>query len=120
MSAYDFGMSYPVSSLGDGPDPAFVPALAFCKHDILDDPRVRKQSGVPVYEVDVAGETYRVTEVPAGMYGDGRPGWAVFDPDGHWRGGRHLSDSEPFHAQAIYLTAIQAMNMVLLPYKGGR
>jgi hypothetical protein len=109
--------SYPASSFSGEPDPDFVPALVFCNLDILDDPRVRKQPGVPVYEVDVDGQTYRVTEVIAGTYGDGRAGWAVFDPDGHWRGGKKLDDSEPFRAQAVYPTAVQAMNMVLLPYK---
>jgi hypothetical protein len=101
-------------------DRNFIPALAFCKPDILDDPRVRKQCGVPVYEVDVEDQTYRVVPVPERQYGDGRAGWAVFDPDGHWRGGKKLDDSEPFHAQAIYPTAVQAMNMVLLPYREAR
>jgi hypothetical protein len=112
------GMLPPEPSLADlfgEPDPNFIPALAFCKADILDDPRVRKQPGVPVYEVDVEGRTYRVVWVPRGQYGDGRPGWAVFNPDGYWLGEKERHDSDPVHAQAIYPSAVQAMNMVLLP-----
>jgi hypothetical protein len=105
------------SYFSNAPDPDFVPALAFCKADILDDPRVCKQPGVPVYQVDVDGQTYRVAEIAAGMYGDGRPGWAVFGPNGRWLGEKERRDSDPFHAQAIYPSAVQAMNMVLLPYR---
>ncbi len=97
-------------------DPNFIPALTFCDKDILDDPRVQKQHGVPVYEVQVEGDTYRVTEIPAGQYGDGRPGWAVFGPDGYWVGEKERQDGAPVRARAIYPSAIQAMNMVLLPF----
>lgn len=114
------GILPPDPSLADlfgDPDPNFIPALAFCDPDILDDPRVQKQRGVPAYEVEVGGETYRVVEIPAGQYGYDRAGWAVFGPDGYWLGDVELPEDAPVHAQAIYPTAVQAMNMVLLPYK---
>jgi len=98
-------------------DRNFVPAMAFCDEDILDDERVQKQCGVPAFDVEVEGQRYTVKEIPAGQYGDGRRGWAVFGPDHYWLGDVELPEDAPVHAQAIYPTAVQAMNMVLLPYK---
>lgn len=91
----------------------FIPALAFCDKDILTDPRVREEPGVPAYLVTVDEIEYRVTEVPPSVVADGRPGWAVFDTDGVWLGDKELQCTDRVVAQWVYPTAIQAVTMVL-------
>lgn len=94
-------------------DRDFIPAMAFCDPEILDDPRVRKVPGTPVWEVDVDGETFRVVAIPAGMYGGLGAGYAVFGSDGYWLGDKELRPTDRVAAQWVYPTAIQAVTMVL-------
>jgi hypothetical protein len=79
----------------------------------LEDPRVHELSGVPVYAIDIEGDRYRVVWVPEGMYGDGRSGWAVFDPDGWWCGEKDRQRTDPFDAPGVYATAEQPLGMIL-------
>jgi hypothetical protein len=80
--------------------------------NIVNDPRARKQCGVPVWDVDRNGEIYRVVEVAEGMYGDGRPNFGVFGSNHYWLDDPRASQGGP-GAKEIYSSVDEAVAAVL-------